>query len=99
MSKRRSRGITLIDSVVVSGVLMMIAAVSLPAVQKQRDVVRETMCRNNLKMLGLAMHNYHDSNRMFPPGIIAQNSGPADASICQFVASSESCDQPGFSRS
>ena len=98
MLNRRPQGFTLIDSVIVVGIAAVLTTVSLPAVQKQRDAARETMCRNRLKTIGMAMYNYHDSNRMFPPGIVAQNFGPADAAKCQFVASSESCDNPGFSR-
>jgi len=98
MLNRRSQGFTAIDGVVVAGIAMMLTTVSLPAVQKARDAAREAMCKNNLRMLGLAMHNYHDAFKTFPPGIVAQNSGPADAAICQFVAASETCDQPGFSR-
>jgi competence protein ComGC len=98
MIRRKSFAFTMIDSVVVATVAGMAVAVALPAIQQQREVVRDKGCRNKLAQLGLAMHNYHDSHRMFPPGIIGQNSSTKDAGLCQFVSTSEVCDNPGFAR-
>ncbi len=66
--KSSMRGFTLLELLVVLAVIAVISALCLPAVQKARDDARRTQCQNHLKQLGLALHNYHDSAKTFPPG-------------------------------
>ena len=75
----RSRGFTLIELLVVIAIIAVLIALLLPAVQAAREAARRAQCVNNLKQLGLAMHNYHDSVGTFPIGLMGFRSPRAVA--------------------
>jgi prepilin-type N-terminal cleavage/methylation domain-containing protein/prepilin-type processing-associated H-X9-DG protein len=77
MERPRRQGFTLIELLVVISIIAVLIALLLPAVQAAREAARRAQCVNNLKQIGLGLHNYHSVSDTFPPGaVMAYGSAP-----------------------
>ncbi|MCA8986645.1 MAG: DUF1559 domain-containing protein [Planctomycetaceae bacterium] len=98
----RRSAFTLIELLVVIAIIAILVALLLPAVQQAREAARRSSCKNNLKQIGLALHNYHDTHGTLPPGSMNQNNNALhvrapnwawSAHIAPFMELSASYDQ------
>lgn len=83
--QHRRPGFTLVELLVVIAVIAVLVALLLPAVQAAREAARRISCSNNLHQMGIALHNYHDAMRKFPPGVVYPNGTFWSGSLLPYI--------------
>src|SRR3984893_13901116 len=93
MRRLRKSGFTLIELLVVIAIIAVLIALLFPAVQAAREAARRSQCRNNLKQIALAAHNYHDVNNTFPPAfdLLLASAGVGGTAFPLFCCANPCC--------
>lgn len=91
------KAFTLIELLAVIAIVGVLVALLLPAVQRAREAARRIHCANNLKQLGLALHNYESAYRLFPPGRFGNRSWSSLSQLLQFIEAGQQFNAINFS--
>ena len=92
------RAFTLVELLVVIAIIGILVSLLLPAVQSAREAARRSQCQSNLRQIGIALHNYHDSLGVFPPGWVSSNCFAWGALLLPYVEQNSLHDRFNFSR-
>src|SRR5678810_851038 len=92
------RAFTLVELLVVIAIIGVLVALLLPAVQSAREAARRTQCANNLKQMGIGLHNYHDTFQRFPFGWSDRGAGWTSM-LLPYIEQIPLWDTPGFNES
>jgi prepilin-type N-terminal cleavage/methylation domain-containing protein len=96
--REQRRGFTLVELLVVIAIIGVLVALLLPAVQAAREAARRMQCQNHLKQIGLALHNYHDTFHVFPPGATKSNQTSWHVHVLPFMELKNLYDKFNFNK-
>src|SRR5258705_4392051 len=89
MRRRTGRAFTLIELLVVIGIIGVLVALLLPAIQAAREAARRAQCQNNIRQIGIATQNYHDTRKELPPGRVEDGNLTFLALLLDFMEQSQ----------
>lgn len=96
MKSRARIGFTLVELLVVIAIIGILIALLLPAVQAAREAARRAQCTNNLKQIGIGLHNYHDTFKVFPPALLNSGRQSASSVLTQWRADQQVLNTTGW---
>ncbi len=96
MYTKKHNAFTLVELLVVIAIIGVLIGLLLPAVQQAREAARRSSCKNNLKQIGVALHSFESSNRVFPPGYLYMSGADYDAQASDISGEDDAANHLGF---